>query len=132
MKRLTIASILALTLLSGCSVLPSRYDNNEYELIARLDTTVSFIQENCDDETYVKEKLDTLHYDARLLETYSFYIPMNTTTFEMAKIFKDDVEEMKAQYDKGAASPQYCNIKTGLMKDKIETALGVVGAKPGE
>lgn len=110
--------------------MPAQYDNNEYELLARLETSITLINENCNDPEYVKGEIDRLEYDARLLETYTFHIPRNTETFEIAKILREDVAEMKEQYDSGRASVTYCDIKTKLIKEKLDTALDVVAEKP--
>lgn len=131
MKKLLLATTLAILLgISGCSLFPQQYDNNEYELLARLDTSVSIISERCDDPSKVQAMLDTLEYDARLLHTYTFYIPQNTEVFGVADILKNDVAEFKAQYFKNAATPTYCKLKSRLLRKKIQTTLEVVAQKP--
>ncbi len=117
--------------LVGCSLLPPQdYDNNEYELLARLDTHAEIIQANCDNTEFVKEQLPELEFDARLLHNYTFHIPRNTEVFEIAKILKDDAIQITAQYEKGKGNPTYCKFKTKILRQKLNDALGVVAKKP--
>jgi len=122
---------IALTLgLVGCSLLPPEYDNNEYELLARLETTVLMINENCEDTAFVVERIPGLEYDARVLHTYTFYIPQNTDVYGIAEILKDDVLQFKAQYDKGEGNKVYCDLKTKLFLQKVRAAMEAVAQKP--
>lgn len=126
MKTLILSLALMITI-TGCSL--PLYDNNEYELLSRLETTVTLINENCSDEEVVKSYLPTLEYDSRLLHTYSFYIPQNTNTYEMVDILKGDIVEFMNQYKKGEATPFYCKMKTQLFTNKVRIALDAVGNK---
>ena len=117
--------------LAGCAYLtpPQEYDNNEYELLARIETHVTMIRENCDDPQFVESRLPDLEFDARLLHAYTFHIPRNTEVFQIAEILKDDALQIKAQYDKGKANPTYCKLKTKLFVEKVRRALEAVAKK---
>lgn len=117
-------------LIVGCSsLLPQHYDPNEYELLARLETTVRLIQEDCSQPEKVTNKLPVLIADAELLHTYTFYIPRNTEVYKMANILKDDVREFKAQYEKGKGNALYCKLKTKTFLIKVRRALTAVAKK---
>lgn len=110
-------------------MLPQAYDNNEYELLARLETTVRLIHDDCDDVEKVTAKLPALIHDAELLHTYTFYIPRNTEVYKMANILRDDVREFEAQYNKSEATPLYCRLKTRAFLIKVRRSLEAVGQK---
>ncbi len=128
MKKLLLTITLAVGI-SGCSVMPQYYDNNEYELLARLETSVRLIQEDCAKPEEVVEQLPTLIHDAELLHTYTYYIPKNTEVFDMATILKDDVREFEAQYEKGAGNTLYCKLKTKAFLEKVRLSLDAVAKK---
>lgn len=122
---------MTLTLgLVGCSLIPPQYDNNEYEILARLETNVVMINERCDDTAFVESRIPDLEFDARLLHTYTFYIPQNTDVFGIAEILKDDVLQFKAQYVKGKGNKVYCTLKTKIFLQKVRDTLDAVGKKP--
>jgi hypothetical protein len=128
MKNL-FTTIFVAIFLAGCSLFPQEYDNNEYELLARLETSVVLINENCDDNSIVSSYIPELEYNARLLHTYAFYTPRNTEVYEIANILKEDVMEFKKQYEIGKASKFYCTAKSNLFLKKVRTALEAVAKK---
>jgi hypothetical protein len=125
-----LVAFFVVVFFTGCSMLPQKYDNNEYELLARLETSVVMISEQCDSEQHVNSLMPTLEYDARLLHTYSFYIPRNTEVYGIADILMKDVLEFKNQYERNTATPTYCKLKTKLFLSKVRTALEAVAQKP--
>ena len=128
MKKFT--ALFFVLLLTSCSLIPQQYDNNEYELLARLETNVAIINEKCDDEAFVESRLFDLEYDAKLLHTYTFYTPSNVDVYNIVDILKQDVLEFKHQYEKDEATPTYCTLKTKLFLQKVRSALEAVGQKP--
>jgi len=126
----TISALFFILTLTSCSLFPTNYDNNEYELLARLETNVALINENCDDATFVKSRLFELEYDTKLLHTYTYYIPNNTEVYQIVDILSQDVVEFSHQYEKGDATPTYCKLKTRFFLDKVRTTLEAVGQKP--
>lgn len=129
MNKVLVAIFVSLFLV-GCSLVPQKYDNNEYELLARLETSTTMMSEQCADAQRVQSMIQSLEYDARLLHTYTFYIPRNTEVYGIAEILKTDVLEFKRQYEQGTATPTYCKLKTNLFLTKVRTALDAVAKKP--
>ncbi len=126
-----IIALLTATLITGCSLLTPAYDNNEYELLAKLETSVRLAQEHCSNEEVLLKYLPMVVMDAELLTTYSFYIPRNTEVYETAVILRDDVREFEAQYRQGKGNKLYCELKTKLFLKKVRAVLEVVGQKHG-
>lgn len=110
-------------------MVPQYYDNNEYQLLARLETSVRLIQENCGVPVKVTKGIPALVMDAELLHTYTFYIPRNTEVHQMAGILRDDVREFETQYEKGEGNALYCKLKTKVFLEKVHEALDAVGGK---
>ena len=129
MKKLLLTATLAL-FIAGCGLLPPKFDNNEYELLSRLEATALIMNENCGNNEFVESMIPTLEYDARVLHTYAFYTPKNTEVYEIADILKNDVTEFKEQYEEDKASRTYCVLKTELFLEKVRTTLEVVAEKP--
>lgn len=127
MKKLLIPLIIVFAV--GCSTGATKYDNNEYELLARLETTVRLMQEDCPTRELVIGQLPTLIADAELLHTYTFYIPRNTEVFGMVKILRDDIREFEQQYNKNTDNPLYCKLKTKAFLAKVRRSLEAVGKK---
>lgn len=126
MKLLGI--VLIALLLSSCA-LTSQYDNNEYELLARLETSVRLVSEHCSTPERVKTYIPDMIQDSELLTTYTFYIPKNTDVYQMSVILRDDIREFEAQYEKDAATTLYCKLKTKTFLTKVRTALDAVASK---
>ena len=126
-NRITALLLLGL---AGCAMIPQQYDNNEYELLARLEARTVIINENCDNEDVVKSHIEALDFDARTLHSYTFYIPRNTEVFEIAEILKNDTKEFKDQYDAGKGNATYCGLKTKIFLKKVRDTMEAVAQKP--
>lgn len=124
-KPFLLVGIIAL---SGCTLTPT-YDNNEYELLARLETSIRLIQEDCGVREKVVQRLPVVVSDAELLHTYTFYIPKNTEVFEIATILRDDIRQFESHYEKGTDSPIYCKLKTKTFLEKVRLSLEAVAKK---
>lgn len=129
MKSNLVALTLSLALtLGGCSLLPPDYDSGEYMIFSRLETSARFLANECDDTAAVRARLASMHYDAELLQTYTFFLPRNSDTFEISKILSEDVREMDSRYADGEApSVTYCKLKSKQFVTKARRALEAVG-----
>ncbi len=127
MNKVILAMVLTLGLTS-CSLFPTEYDNNEYEMLARLEANVSMIHEDCSTE-FVNERTPMLEYDVRTLHSYTFYIPRNTEVFNIINILKQDVLEFKKQYDIGKGNKTYCKLKTKIFLEKVRDTMKAVANK---
>jgi hypothetical protein len=128
MKTNILSALALVVILSGCSLLPPNYDNNEYMQFARLETHSRFLREECVDPVLVRNRLDLMLFDAELLNSYSFFLPRNSEIFEISKILATDVREMMDRYDDGEApSITYCKIKSKAFTTKARRALESIG-----
>lgn len=125
----TIVSLVFALALTSCSLLPQVYDNNEYQLLAQLETRIQLVNEQCSDTDTVRSHIPHLVYDAELLHTYTFYIPKDTEVFEMSTILRDDVRQFEERYQNGVPSLAYCKLKTKTFLLKVRTALKAVAKK---
>lgn len=126
MKTKTLTTIIFAALVTGCSAMPQYYDNNEYELLARIETTTRLIQENCGDSTKVMNFVPTLVEDSELLDTYTQFVPRDEEAHKIAHILKGDARELESQYKKGTDNPTYCKLKTEALLVKVRSALTAV------
>ena len=115
-----ILIVILLVTLSGCaSILPPDYDNNEYYILARLETHSRFLRDECPYPKQVKQRLYTMLFDAELLNSYAYFLPRNSETYEISKILRDDVAEMQKRYDsEKQPSITYCKMKSKLFTAK--------------
>lgn len=128
MKKLFLTSTLAVVLV-GYSLIPQYYDNNEYELFARLETSARLIQYNCNDDEKVISQLPELIQVSELLYTYTKYTPQNDDVHQMAKILRNDINEFNQQYITGKDSVLYCTLKMKTFIKKTNRALEAIGKK---
>lgn len=127
-KKLAALTLgLALTL-SSCGLMPPDYDSGEYMVFARLETHARFLANECDDSDAVRARLAKMHFDAELLQTYTFFLPRNSDVFEISKIMAEDVREMDSRYADGEApNITYCKLKSKQFVTKARRALEAVG-----
>jgi len=128
MRKTALSLVLAFAV-TACSFFPQVYDNNEYQLLAQLETSVQLIGENCPTPDVVRTYLPRLVYDAELLHTYTFYIPRNSEVFQMASILKDDVRQFEKRYKDNTPSTLYCKLKSKTFLAKVRSALSAVAKK---
>ena len=128
MKTILLTVILTLGI-TACSLLPAKYDNNEYELLARLEAITSMINEECDNIEFVKSHIPMLEVNVRTLHSYTFYIPRNDDVYEIVDILKGDVLEFKSQYENDKGNKTYCTLKTKIFLKKIRDTMEVVAKK---
>lgn len=114
-------------LLSGCSLLPQQFDNNEFHLLATIETEARLM--NCQSYKSVNYSIDILHYKTELLTTYTKYTPKNNELHEIAKILRDDINELKYQHDIGDSDVVYCSYKKHFLINKVQQALKTTGKK---
>ena len=114
-------------LLIGCSLIPPKYDNNEYYILARLETHSRFLKDECLSPNKVKNRLATMIFDAKLLNSYAFFLPRNSEVFEISKILEQDVTEMIARYKQQPPSSTYCKLKAAIFTKKARRALQSIG-----
>jgi hypothetical protein len=123
-----IASVCIMLILSGCSLLPPKYDNNEYMQFAKLETHSRFLREECSDPMLVKVRLDQMLWDAELLNSYAFFLPRKSDIFDISVILTQDVREMVKRYNTGEnPSITYCKIKSKVFTTKARRALDTIG-----
>ena len=128
-KLIIFATILVL--LSGCaSFFPAEYDNNEYYILAKLETDVKLVKEMCAvSQQAVENEILGLVRSAELLHTYTFYIPRNTDVYNMATILKNDIREFEKNYAEGKGNTLYCKLKTSVFLKKVRITLKAVAQK---
>jgi len=128
MKKLTFALIVVL--LSGCSMIAPKYDNNEYKLLVSLEVDSRLLVKDCSDPQLVQHRLKHMVNTSELFFTYTFYIPHNDDTYEMAKILRTNINELKERYSQESPpSKFYCGIKSKILIESTQRALEAVGSK---
>ena len=118
--------------LLSCSILPPKYDANEYMILAQLETHSRFMKTECSDPIKVRARLDDMMFNVELLSTYAFFLPRNSETFEISKILVEDIQEMSERYDDGdAPSTTYCKLKSRTFIEKARRVLTSIGKLSG-
>ena len=110
-------------------MLSQTYDNNEYEMLAKIEVTTSLMVEHCDDSNIILTYVPLLEYDTHVFQTYTKYTPNNSELSTIADILRTDVDQFKKQYFDGKATSTYCKIKTKLFLNKIHSALEASAGK---
>lgn len=116
--------------LTGCQMLAPKYDNNEYEFLVRMETNARLLVDECSTPELAEARLERMRHLSEVFFTYTFYIPHNDDTFEIAKILKTNIIELHSKYeDEGSPSRAYCGIKSKVMIETTQRALEAVGSK---
>lgn len=121
-------SLALILILASCSVMPPKYDNNEYYTLVKLETHSRYLQNECKNPLIVQGRLTKMLWEAEVLNSYAFFLPRNTEIYEISKILVEDVTEMKQRYnDKPFPSISYCTIKSKTFTAKARRALEAIG-----
>lgn len=111
---------------------PPKYDNNEYALLAQLSTHSQFLLDDCSDADAARDRLVDMQYAAANLTTYAFYLPDNEEFFQISAVINNDVTQFSAKYADGEApSVKYCELKTKILLEKIDSAMTAMGKLDG-
>ena len=128
MKNLII--IFLFIFLIGCSLVAPKYDNNEYLLLTEIETNSRMLVSECANPGKVILRLDKLVNTVETFFTYTFYIPNNDDTYEIAKVLRQNVYEIQNRYQQNPPpSKAYCGIKAKILVQTSQRALEAVGAK---
>lgn len=116
--------------LVGCSTLSTPpYNPVEHELIAKIETTTTLINQHCDDLMSVQTVTPSLTREAALFDIYVKNIPYNTEIANMSDIIRQDVLEFTNNLSSPTYSSTYCTLKTKLMLQKIHLITKAVVSK---
>jgi len=107
-----------------------KYDNNEYELLVRLEVDSRLLVADCEDPELVRARLRSMVDTSEMFFTYTFYIPHNDDTYNLAQIVRKNISELDARYKKESPpSRTYCGIKARVLIENTQRALEAVGSK---
>jgi len=119
MKKLLLLTLILLT--SGCALLISNFDNNEYGLVNKVRTIAELKQ--CDEYS-----VKALYLNALELKNYTEYIPNNKSTIDLTSTLYTLVYELRLKQQ--PISPVYCELKLNIISKSAEEIQRVVGSKP--
>ena len=114
-------SIIALALLmSGCSLFPDNFDNQEFGYLAELHVSASVTPSPCD-----QDELKEIHRLASVLTTYSEHTLNDNTT-----LIYSEIQSLTGELlDRESPSRTYCKMKRKSIRDVTDTALSVFGTR---
>jgi len=114
-------SILALALLmSGCSLFPDNFDNQEFGYLAELHVSASVTPSPCD-----AGELKEIHRLASILATYSDHTLNDNTA-----LIYSEIESLSDELsNRESPSKIYCKLKRKSIEDVTEKALSVFGTR---
>lgn len=133
MKKLLTA--LAITMLSGCSVLDAylmtHYDPNEYQLITSIRAQAQQFKSQCDDSAVSKVNASKLASDTQLFVLYSEHVPRNTDVISASKDLHTLAQGLVDQYTKSdKVSPGFCKIKFNSVETSADKMQQIIGKRP--
>jgi hypothetical protein len=133
MKQLI--TTLAITLLSGCSVLDAylmtHYDPNEYQLITSIRAEAQQFKTQCDDASVSKSNAAKLATDTQLFVLYSEHVPRNTDVISASKDLHLLAQGLVDQYTKSdKVSPGFCKIKFSNVETSADKMQQVIARRP--
>ena len=129
MKR--IALILAVSLLSGCTLidayLMAKYDNQEYVLINKIRSKAQIAQKSCDKLADLKPQITEILNTSTEFKNFTQYIPRNPEAYKMAGQMVELSEQLK--FDE-KTSTIFCKMKLQQVERNAEKIQQVLGSKP--
>jgi len=118
MKNITLTIIL-LVFLSGCSLLPSKFDNVEFGYLSEL-RAVSTLEESCN-----QDHIDKMKFLGSVLEVYS----KNTLNENITKIYAEINSLATELAERENPSNVYCRLKRENIAVASDNALEIFGKR---
>lgn len=127
-----IASLGLIIFLTGCSILSlSKYDTNEYLVVAEIRTLSSISRSTCNDFNTTKTAVNTIYYKTLLFKNFSEKLEYNQDTVKAASGVLDIVKSMKDRYDNETeVSEAYCNLKMTAIENTSAAIQNGLARKP--
>lgn len=136
MKRFLLAlSIASASVLQGCAVvdayLMTKYDPNEYRIIAEIRTDAGIYKRECSNPDLSKSNAALLAEKTQLFSNYSEHIPRNTNVIKSSAELNNIAQGLVEMYKKPAPpSAVFCKIKFETIENSAKTMQHVIGARP--
>jgi len=124
-----IITLIAVILLSGCTLFGATFDNNEYASFARLQTQSHFAINSCPTPSDLRLHIDDMVKEVEFLHIYTKHLPRNTETHNIVTLIRANVIELRNGYAKGDKSIKYCEIKLNTLSQSIQRAMEAVATK---
>lgn len=123
MKKLLILAVVAL---SGCSLMPAKFDSALYDHVVALSVDADLAQSKCGTPD-MRAAVSALNRESKLAVMYSTYTAKDVHDSIVAT--DKAVTEMEAVYAVGTPSNGYCTIKLGVIGLDAEIILTGLGGK---
>ena len=124
-----IITLIAVILLSGCSMFGATFDNNEYASFARLQTQSHFAINSCTTPDELRLHINSMVEEVEFLHIYTKHLPRNNETHKIVTLIRANITELKNGYAKGKKSTIYCKIKLNTLSQSIQRAMEAVAIK---
>ena len=126
----TLLALLLALLLSGCGLLPSRFDSQEHAMIVNVHV-ISQDDAVCNSRDSAYLAAQTMYQDARWAWSYGRDLPNNEKMVAMTANLMAITKELDDRYKKGdAVSATYCRLKMKNIHTATDTILKVSARRP--
>ena len=126
----SLLALLCLLLLSGCGLLPGRFDGQEHAMIVNVHV-ISQDSNVCDSRDSAYLAAQTMYQDARWAWNYGRDLPNNDKMAAMTANLMAITKELDDRYKKGdAVSATYCRLKFKNIHQATDTILKVSARRP--
>jgi len=124
-----IITLIAVILLSGCSMFGATFDNNEYASFARLQTQSHFAINSCTTPDKLRLHINSMVEEVEFLHIYTKHLSRNDETHKIVTFIRANIIELRNGYAKGTKSAKYCEIKLNTLSQSIQRAMEAVATK---
>jgi len=126
----SLLALLCLLLLSGCGLLPSRFDGQEHAMIVNVHV-ISQDDGVCNSRDSAYLAAQTMYQDARWAWNYGRDLPNNDKMATMTANLMAITRELDDRYKKGdSVSATYCRLKFKNIHQATDTILKVSARRP--
>ena len=119
MKKVLILTLL--TLLSACSLVPSRWDDNQSKVV----TDMQFSTRHLDCTKDLRSQLTTISNQTEWFDLYSVTKGTNDVK-ELNDTFAKTVKELQDRLVQGPVSPTYCELKKKVLVQQADIIANAV------
>ena len=126
----SLLALLCLLLLSGCGLLPSRFDSQEHAMIVNVHV-ISQDDAVCNTRDSAYLAAQTLYQDARWAWNYGRDLPNNEKMVTMTANLMAMTKELDDRYKKGdPVSAAYCRLKFRNIHQATDAILKASARRP--
>jgi hypothetical protein len=113
MKNILLIAVIAL---SGCSLIPSKYDGILYDRVVELSVDVDLAGDKCGTPS-IKDAILAINRESKILTRYTVYASKDVAP--SINLVDKAISQMYNTYQTGTPSVGYCKLKLTIIRNDL-------------